>query len=42
VVEHYVDGSYKFAGLGSFMLYLLRTRRPEAELTDPEEGSHSC
>jgi len=27
VIEHYVDGSYTFAGLGSFALYLLRKRR---------------
>lgn len=26
VIEHYVDGSYRFAGLGSFVLYLLRKR----------------
>lgn len=27
VVEHYIDGAYKFAGLGSFVRYLLRRRR---------------
>lgn len=27
VVEHYVDGDYKFAGLGSFARYLLSRRR---------------
>jgi hypothetical protein len=27
VIEHYVDPGYKFAGLGSFMLYLLGKRR---------------
>jgi hypothetical protein len=26
VVEHYVDGDYKFAGLGSFVRYMLRKR----------------
>lgn len=26
VIEHYVDSSYRFAGLGSFALYLLRKR----------------
>ena len=26
VIEHYVDSEYKFAGLGSFLLYLLRSR----------------
>jgi hypothetical protein len=33
VIEHYVDPGYKFAGLGSFALYLLR-RRGRAE-TNP-------
>ena len=27
VIEHYVDPSYKFAGLWSFVSYLLRKRR---------------
>jgi hypothetical protein len=27
VIEHYVDPGYKFAGLGSFGLYLLRPAR---------------
>jgi hypothetical protein len=27
VVQHYVDGDFKFAGLGAFLLYLLRKRR---------------
>lgn len=26
VIEHYVDGDYKFAGLGSFVIYLLRRK----------------
>lgn len=26
VIEHYVDGEYKFAGLGSFLAYLLKRR----------------
>ena len=26
VIEHYVDPSYKFAGLGSFVMYLFRGR----------------
>jgi hypothetical protein len=30
VIEHYVDPGYKFAGLGSFVLYLLRRRRRAA------------
>lgn len=28
VIEHYVDGEYKFAGLWSFVRYLLRRRLP--------------
>jgi len=28
VIEHYVDPGYKFAGLGSFAMYLLRGQRP--------------
>ncbi len=27
VIEHYVDSSYRFAGLGSFILYLVRLQR---------------
>ena len=27
VIEHYIDSDYKFAGLGSFLRYLLR-RKP--------------
>jgi hypothetical protein len=27
VIEHYVDPTYKFAGLGSFVRYLLRRRK---------------
>jgi hypothetical protein len=26
VIEHYVDPGYKFAGLGSFVVYLFRKR----------------
>lgn len=29
VIEHYVDASYRFAGLGSFLRYLIRSRRKE-------------
>ena len=28
VIEHYVDGSYRFSGLWSFALYLLRRNKP--------------
>lgn len=27
VIEHYVDSKYKFAGLGSFMKYLLKKNK---------------
>jgi hypothetical protein len=27
VIEHYVDPTYKFSGLGSFVLYLARRRK---------------
>ena len=27
VIEHYVDGSYRFSGLWSFALYLLRRKK---------------
>ncbi|WP_309706864.1 hypothetical protein [Armatimonas sp.] len=26
VIEHYIDPGYRFAGLGSFLLYLLRRK----------------
>ncbi len=26
VIEHYIDPSFKFAGLGSFLLYLVRRK----------------
>ncbi len=29
VIEHYVDSGYKFAGLGSFVWYLIRRRKQE-------------
>ena len=27
VIEHYVDSAYKFSGLGSFVRYLIQSRR---------------
>jgi hypothetical protein len=27
VIEHYVDGQYRFAGVGSFVWYILRPRK---------------
>lgn len=29
VIEHYIDADYKFAGLGAFVLYLLRRKQTE-------------
>ena len=31
VIEHYIDPGYRFAGLGSFVRYLLRKRPPSVE-----------
>jgi hypothetical protein len=31
VIEHYVDGDYKFAGLGSFIRYLFARKDPAAD-----------
>jgi hypothetical protein len=28
VIEHYVDDSYRFSGLWSFALYLMRRKKP--------------
>jgi hypothetical protein len=36
VIEHYVDSSYRFAGLGDFLLYLLK-RRSVAATEEPEK-----
>ena len=38
VIEKYVDPSYKFAGLGSFVLYFYKKRHPRL----PEECSCPC
>jgi hypothetical protein len=35
VIERYVDPGYKFAGLGSFLLYLLRRRQGETNPAPP-------
>ena len=29
VIQHYVDPGYKFSGLGSFLRYALRPKRPD-------------
>lgn len=31
VIEHYVDGSYKFAGLGSFVKFVIDSRKTKRE-----------
>ena len=31
VIEHYVDPSFRFAGLSSFAAYLVRSRRPRTD-----------
>ena len=30
VIEHYVDSTYRFAGLGSFLCYLLRRKTQDS------------
>ena len=39
VIEHYVDPGYRFAGLGSFVLYLLQRRGSEAPHAPGSEES---
>jgi hypothetical protein len=39
VIEHYVDPGYKFAGLGSFVVYLWR--RPAHYRTSAKSAPHS-
>jgi hypothetical protein len=34
VIEHYVDGEYRFAGVWSFVVYLFRSRSSKRELPD--------
>lgn len=34
VIEHYVDPQYKFAGLGSFVVYLWAKRQRKASAAD--------
>src|SRR5690242_19693949 len=39
VIEHYVDGNYRFSGLGSFFRYLMQRRRgPELTPSARESG----
>ncbi|HEY1068032.1 MAG TPA: hypothetical protein VGE52_18045 [Pirellulales bacterium] len=37
VIEHYIDSSYKFAGLGAFLAYLWRRKKP-TDATAPTAG----
>src|SRR5690349_12153204 len=39
VVEHYVDPGYRFAGLGSFVAYLLRRRQTPPPASASPSGS---
>ena len=39
VIEHYVDSSYRFAGLGSFALYLWRRWRAPGAAVPPVQVS---
>ncbi len=36
VIEHYIDGGYKFAGLLSFARYALRRRQERRSITNKE------
>ena len=36
VIEHYIDGSYKFAGLLSFAQYMLSRKRAHVPTTNKE------
>ncbi|QVL33708.1 hypothetical protein KIH39_07315 [Telmatocola sphagniphila] len=36
VIEHYVDPGYKFAGLGSFVRYVLAKKKSEGETSLPK------
>ena len=31
VIEHYIDSDYKFAGLGSFVMYCLKKKKKSGE-----------
>ncbi len=39
VIEKYVDSTYRFAGITSFLIYLLRRKGRERDLADKDEGS---
>jgi hypothetical protein len=38
VIEKYVDSTYRFAGLTSFLIYLLRRKRREKEPAERDKG----
>lgn len=37
VIEKYVDGQFKFSGLGSFLRYLIQRRQLDAQKNEPQE-----
>ena len=38
VIQHYVDGTYRFSGLGSFAVYLWMRRRAARQSRDEDGG----
>ncbi len=42
VIEHYIDGSFKYAGLWSAMQHLLRQRKGDAERERDEGGRNDA
>ena len=41
VIERYVDPGYRFAGIGSFVRYVLRTRNPKESRPLPDQSHRS-
>jgi hypothetical protein len=41
VIEHYIDSTYKFAGLTDFLRYLLRWRKNKGTADEQESGDKS-
>ena len=41
VIEHYIDGRFKYAGLSSFVAYLIRRRRENSGDQPGDAGSSS-
>ena len=42
VIEHYVDPNYKFAGLGAFVMYLLRGRSGTLTAERDSKSNEEC